>query len=102
MEISTNVRKCALDIFHDVTTEATSEGGTEKKFADRMKNVKAKSNRLEKARRSLSAKTFFERPPKIKEGYDRLWVAAVDNVSYQPLIGNLRDYGIEFADNFGW
>ena len=66
-----------------------------------MKDVKTRSNRLEKAKRSPTAKKYFHRGPNKKEGYEHLWVAAVDNVSYQPLIGNLRDYGVEFADNFG-
>ena len=74
---------------------------SEKALAYRMKNVKTKSDRLEKARRSDKAKNFFQRGPNEKEGYEHLWVAAVDNASYMPLVGNLRDYGVEFADNFG-
>ena len=66
-----------------------------------MKDVTVRSKRLERAKRSPNAKKFFQRPPNRKDGYERLWVAAVDNVSYMPLIGNLRDYGVEFADNFG-
>jgi len=73
----------------------------EREFADKMKNVKTRSIRLEKAKRSPNAMQFFRRKPNEKEGYERLWVAAVDNVSYMPLVGNLRDYGVEFADNFG-
>lgn len=73
----------------------------EAEFAERMKNCKTRSVRLEKARRSGNAKAFFQRPPKTKEGFERRWVAAVDNVSYLPLKGNFREYGVEFADNFG-
>jgi xanthine phosphoribosyltransferase len=73
----------------------------EKDLAERMKNCQTRSVRLEKARQSPKAKEFFQRGPNAKEGYEHLWVAAVDNVSFQPLKGNLRDYGVEFADNFG-
>jgi xanthine phosphoribosyltransferase len=73
----------------------------ENALAERMKNCKARSDRLEKARRSPKARAYFQRPPNEKEGYEHLWVAAVDPASYLPLRGNLRDYGVEFADNFG-
>ena len=85
----------------DLPIDPNEVAQIERDFAEKMKDVTTRSNRLEKARRSPSAKKFFQRGPNGKEGYDRLWVAAVDNVSYLPLIGNLRDYGIEFADNFG-
>jgi len=74
---------------------------SEKALAYRMRDVKTVSNRLEKARRSEKANEFFQRGANLKEGFEYLWVAAVDNVSYMPLVGNLRDYGVEFADNFG-
>mmetsp|Transcript_51096 Transcript_51096/g.123337 ORF Transcript_51096/g.123337 Transcript_51096/m.123337 type:complete len:975 (-) Transcript_51096:1262-4186(-) len=73
----------------------------ELKFREQMKNCRISSSRLEKARRSEKAKQFFSRDPNEKEGFEHLWVAAVDNVSFKPLVGNFRDYGVEFADNFG-
>ena len=85
----------------DLPVDPEEVARAEREFAQKMKGVKTRSIRLEKARRSPLAKKFFQRKPNEKEGYDRLWVAAVDNVSYLPLIGNLRDYGVEFADNFG-
>lgn len=85
----------------DVSIDPEEVAAAEREFAQKMRDVKTRSSRLEKARRSPNAKKFFQRPPNKKEGYDRLWVAAIDNVSYLPLIGNLRDYGVEFADNFG-
>jgi len=85
----------------DIPIDPKEVEHSEQALAYRMRNVKTKSDRLEKARRSDKAKNFFQRGPKTKEGYDHLWVAAVDNASYQPLLGSLRDYGVEFADNFG-
>lgn len=66
-----------------------------------MKNCKTKSRRLERAAGSTKAKAFFQRPPNTREGYDRLWVAAIDYACFKSLVGNIRNYGIEFADNFG-
>ena len=73
----------------------------EAKFSERMKNCQISSRRLQKATRSQKAKSFFQRPPNPREGYDRLWVAAIDNACFKSLVGNSRNYGIEFADNFG-
>jgi xanthine phosphoribosyltransferase len=70
-------------------------------LAERMQNCMVTSRRLEKAQRSMKAKEFFARGPNTNEGYERLWVAAVDNASYQSLVGTFRDYGVQFADNFG-
>jgi hypothetical protein len=73
----------------------------EAKLWDRMKDCRISSRRLQKASRSKKAKSFFQRPPDAREGYDRLWVAAIDNACFKSLVGNSRNYGVEFADNFG-
>jgi xanthine phosphoribosyltransferase len=70
-------------------------------LAERMKDCQTRSRRLAKARRSARAKEFFGRGPNAEEGYEHLWVSAIDSVSYQALVGSFRDYGVEFADNFG-
>eukprot|EP00535_Pseudo-nitzschia_heimii_P009400 CAMPEP_0197180602 /NCGR_PEP_ID=MMETSP1423-20130617/5158_1 /TAXON_ID=476441 /ORGANISM="Pseudo-nitzschia heimii, Strain UNC1101" /LENGTH=751 /DNA_ID=CAMNT_0042630703 /DNA_START=218 /DNA_END=2473 /DNA_ORIENTATION=+ len=85
----------------DVPIDPEEVERSEREFAEKMKDVRSRSNRLEKAKRSPNAKKFFQRVPNEREGYERLWAAAIDNVSYLPLVGNLRDYGVEFADNFG-
>ena len=73
----------------------------EAEFLQRVSKITTISKRLESARQSPKAKAFFSRPPNRKEGYDRLWVSAIDNAMFRSLTGNLRNYGIEFADNFG-
>lgn len=30
-----------------------------------------------------------------------MWIAAIDNVCFKSLVGGFRDYGVQFADNFG-
>jgi xanthine phosphoribosyltransferase len=70
-------------------------------FWERISRITITSRRLEKARNNPKAKAFFERKPNEMEGFDRLWVAAIDNVCFKNLVGTFRNYGIEFADNFG-
>jgi hypothetical protein len=55
---------------------------------------------LENAAVNPKAEAFFKRPPDALQGYDQMWVSAIE----QPCIGNLHgifmNYGIQFADNF--
>lgn len=73
----------------------------EAEFLKRLSKIKLKSARLERARNSQKAKAFFSREPNAVEGYDRLWVSAIDNACFRNLKGTFRNYGIEFADSFG-
>ena len=66
-----------------------------------MSKVQIHSRRLEKAKNSAKATKFFQRDPDEREGYDRMWVSAIDNVCFKSLVGNFRNYGVQFADNFG-
>lgn len=85
----------------DAPIDPEEVAAEEAKFSDRMKDCQIFSSRLEKASRSEKAQKFFQREPDAKEGFDRLWVSAIDNACFKSLVGNSRDYGIEFADNFG-
>jgi hypothetical protein len=67
----------------------------------RLAKIRIHSARLENARLNPKAKTFFSRPPNAVEGYERMWVSAIDNCCMPNLVGSFRNYGIEFADNFG-
>ena len=73
----------------------------EAEFWTRMAKVQIHSKRLEKAKQSAKAAKFFARAPDGREGYDRMWVSAIDNVCFKSLVGNFRNYGVQFADNFG-
>jgi xanthine phosphoribosyltransferase len=70
-------------------------------FEERLSQIKITSSRLDKARNSPKAKEFFSREADRQEGYDRLWVSAIDNACFKNLVGVFQNYGIEFADNFG-
>lgn len=73
----------------------------EEEFMDRMKDCTIESKRLEKARSNEKAQAFFRRDPDAIEGFDRMWVCAIDSACYQNLAGVFRNYGVQFADNFG-
>jgi len=72
----------------------------EKEYLERLSEIRIRSKRLEGARNNPKAEAYFAREPRAHEGYDRMWVSAIDNVCVQNL-AVFRDYGVEFADNFG-
>jgi xanthine phosphoribosyltransferase len=72
----------------------------EHNFLDRMQDCQIYSSRLEKARNNPKAKAFFDRAPDAIEGFDRMWVCAIDSACYSNLAGVFRNYGVQFADNF--
>lgn len=67
----------------------------------RLSTITLTSDRLERARSSPKAAAFFSQDPDRVEGYDRCFVSAIDNACFKNLKGNLRNYGIQFLDNFG-
>jgi len=67
----------------------------------RLAQLSLHSPRLERAQSSPNARAFFQREPDTLEGYDRLWVSAIDNVCFKNLVGIFSNYGVQFADNFG-
>jgi xanthine phosphoribosyltransferase len=73
----------------------------EAEHLDRLSKITIDSRRLARARNNPKAKAFFGREPDALEGYDRLWASAIDSVCFKNLLGTFRNYGIEFADNFG-
>lgn len=73
----------------------------EEEYLKRLSQLRLSSRRLLTAANNPKAKAFFERPPDGKEGFDRMWVAAIDNVCFKNLVGTFRNYGVQFADNFG-
>jgi xanthine phosphoribosyltransferase len=87
----------------DDDNEDTAQRDQEEEAAylHRLSKLQISSHRLERARDSPKAAVFFGRGPDELEGFDRLWVSAIDNVCFKNLVGSCRNYGIEFADNFG-
>ncbi|CAJ1959242.1 unnamed protein product [Cylindrotheca closterium] len=85
----------------DEPADPEEQARLDAEFWDRMKDCQLSSRRLERARRSDRAKAFFSRDPNRSQGFDRLWVTAFDNGVFRNIVGLMREYGVEFADNFG-
>lgn len=71
-------------------------------FQTRIAELSIRSNRLYKAQNNPKARAYFSAlEPNALEGYDTMWVSAIDNACFNNLQGVFRNYGIQFADNFG-
>jgi hypothetical protein len=84
---------------HDADTADDIE--TERLWQERQNKITIASRRLERARDNPNAQSYFARPPDALQGYDQMWVAAIDPACFKNLRGVFRDYGVQFADNFG-
>jgi xanthine phosphoribosyltransferase len=73
----------------------------EAEYLRKLSTITLTSGRLERARNSPKAASFFAQDPDRVEGYDRCFAAAIDNACFKNLKGNLRNYGVQFLDNFG-
>lgn len=73
----------------------------EAKYLQTLSEIRLKCTSLDKANGNPKAKAFFSRSPNEIEGFDRLWVSAIDDACFRNLAGNFRNYGVEFACNFG-
>lgn len=72
----------------------------EAEYQEKLSWITIQSKRLERARDNPKAKKYFAREPNTLEGFDRMWVSAIDSPCINNLVGVFRDYGIQFADNF--
>jgi len=73
----------------------------ELQFLQSLSTIHIQSQRLTNAKHNPRAAAFFNRTPNTNEGYDQMWVSAIDNPCYKNLVGVFHNYGIQFADNFG-
>jgi xanthine phosphoribosyltransferase len=89
----------ADDMSMENAKEHNEEDETE--YLKRISQLRLSSRRLLTAAYNPKAKAFFGRPPDATEGFDRMWVSAIDNVCFKNLVGTFRNYGVQFADNFG-
>ena len=90
------------EIWYDFDTDDGADADQEDAAQlERLSKIKASSPSLERARENPKAKAFFQREPNSLAGCDRMWVSAVDNACFSSLRGSLRNYGVDFACNFG-
>lgn len=84
----------------NIDEDTLEEQEAERLWLERISSLQIISPRLERARDNPKAKAFFARKPDAIE-YDTMWVSAIENVFFKNLVGIFRDYGVQFADNFG-
>ena len=73
----------------------------ESKHLQKLAEIQLRSPSLDNAIDNPKAKAFFSRAPDEVEGFDRIWASAIDNACLNNLEGSFRNYGVEFACNFG-
>jgi xanthine phosphoribosyltransferase len=71
------------------------------RYEESLSRMTLSCKQLEKAKNNPNAKAFFAREPDESNGFDRMWVSAIDNACVNNLVGVFRDYGVQFALNFG-
>jgi hypothetical protein len=81
-----------LDNMHDDDTAEDIE--VERQYRARQARLTIASRRLERARNNPQARSYFQRPPDALQGYDQMWVAAIDYACFKNLGGVFRDYGV--------
>mmetsp|Transcript_3887 Transcript_3887/g.7472 ORF Transcript_3887/g.7472 Transcript_3887/m.7472 type:complete len:785 (-) Transcript_3887:63-2417(-) len=78
-----------------------SQEDDEAQHLQKLSEIRLKCKSLDKASGNPRAHAFFSRPPNEIEGFDRMWVSAIDDACFRNLVGSFRNYGVEFACNFG-
>jgi Adenine/guanine phosphoribosyltransferases and related PRPP-binding proteins len=81
--------------------EHSQEEEDEAQHLQKLSEIHLKCSSLDNAVGNPKAHAFFSRPPNEIEGFDRMWCAAIDDACFQNLAGSFRNYGVEFACNFG-
>jgi hypothetical protein len=95
-------KELLLDYDDDHPEEAKADSvREEEEYVKSLSSIGITSPRLENAAVNPKAKAFFKRPPDELQGYDTMWVSAIDEPCLENLHGIFMDYGIQFADNFG-
>lgn len=100
--IAKNARELTLDYEEDHPEEAAMDAAQEEdEYAQSLSSIEITSRRLDNAAANPKADAFFSRPPDERQGFDTMWVAAIDEPCIRNLGGIFSNYGIQFCDNFG-
>jgi xanthine phosphoribosyltransferase len=99
--ISHSAPEFMLDYDEEHPEEADAEArAEEEEYAKSLASISITSARLENAAVNPRAEAYFKRPPDERQGYDTMWVSAVDTPCVKNLYGIFSNYGVQFADNF--
>lgn len=99
--VSHNAKEFLLDFEDDHPEEAEAEAQEEEEeYTKSLSYMSIASPRLENAAINPKAEAYFQRKPDERQGYDVMWVSAVDTPCVKNLYGVFSDWGVQFADNF--
>ena len=99
--VSQNAKEFLLDYEEDHPEEAEAEAQEEEEeYTKSLSYISITSPRLENAAVNPKAEAYFQRKPDERQGYDVMWVSAVDTPCVKNLYGVFSDWGVQFADNF--
>lgn len=99
--VSQNAKEFLLDYEEDHPEEAEAEAQQEEEeYTKSLSYISITSPRLENAAVNPKAEAYFQRKPDERQGYDVMWVSAVDTPCVKNLYGVFSDWGVQFADNF--
>jgi hypothetical protein len=99
--VSQSAREFMLDYDDEHPEESEAEARREEEeYARSLSSIGMTSPRLENAAVNPRADAYFKRPPDERQGYDTMWVSAIDTPCVRNLYGIFSNYGVQFADNF--
>mmetsp|Transcript_29951 Transcript_29951/g.59902 ORF Transcript_29951/g.59902 Transcript_29951/m.59902 type:complete len:773 (-) Transcript_29951:79-2397(-) len=99
--VKQSAREFTLDYDDEHPEEAAAEAAAEEaEYMETLSTIGITSARLENAAVNPRAEAFFKRPPDERQGFDQMWVSAIDSPCMGNLVGTFSNYGIQFADNF--
>lgn len=94
-------RELTLEYDDEHPDEAAAEAAREEdEYVALLESIGMTSPRLENAAVNPKAEAYFKRPTDELQGYDTMWVSAINQQCIRNLYGIFRDYGVQFADNF--
>ena len=99
--VNQSAKEFTLDYDEEHPEEAQAEAKEEEEeYVKTLSTIGITSARLENAAVNPNAEAYFNRPPDERQGYDTIWVSAIDTPCVKMIKGTLANYGVQFADNF--
>mmetsp|Transcript_6663 Transcript_6663/g.15109 ORF Transcript_6663/g.15109 Transcript_6663/m.15109 type:complete len:799 (+) Transcript_6663:59-2455(+) len=99
--VSESAKEFTLDYDEEHPEEAEAEAEREEEeYVKSLSSIGITSPRLENAAVNPKAEEYFQRPPDERQGYDTMWVSAIDTPCVKNLYGIFSNYGVQFAENF--
>lgn len=94
------VNKSAKEFTLDDNEDPEEAIREEEEYVQSLSSIGITSRRLENAAVNPKAEAFFKRAPDERQGYDTMWVSAIEQPCIQNLYGVFSNFGVQFVDNF--